>query len=414
MPNSIEHFFPHPISRQRVRAGPLGRHIDAFATWLAAEGYTLGSAQAKLRFVADLSRWLEDQGLPVEALDEQRVSAFLLTLEPRHRHCGDATTGRQLLGHLRANLHIPAASTPGGKRPIERILDTYERFLLSERGLCQDTASCYRRTAGAFLAQRFGTREIALERLTSQDVSQFVLQRAQHLRPSTCRQTVTQLRSFLRHLHQRGDLPTDLSHSVPPVRVWREPGLPKALAPAQVESLLDSCDPSTALGCRDRAILLLLARLGLRASEVVALTLDDFDWSAGVVSVPGKDQRREPLPLPSEVGEAVAEYLRAARPPCSTRRLFIRMRAPHQGFGSYQAISYVVRRALERAGVDPPFKGTHTLRHSLATTMLGHGASLEEIGRILRHAHPETTQIYARVDFEALRPLAPAWPGGVA
>ena len=222
------------------------------------------------------------------------------------------------------------------------------------------------------------------------------------------------LRSFLRHLYQRGDISVDFSSALAPVRHWRLSGLPKALAPEQVESMLDSCDRGTAIGQRDYAILLLLARLGLRAGEVVALTLDDFNWNEGIVTVRGKGKRHEPLPLPPEVGEGLTDYLRASRPACPTRRVFVRMHAPHRGFRSSVAICDIVRRALTRAGIDSPFKGAHLLRHSLATRMLRNGASLEDIGQILRHRHPETTQIYAKVDLDALRALAPAWPGGAA
>ena len=181
-----------------------------------------------------------------------------------------------------------------------------------------------------------------------------------------------------------------------------------------MESLLASCDRSTATGRRDRAVLLLLARLGLRGGEVAALTLDDLDWDKGLVTLSGKGQRREALPLPEEVGKALAAYLRDGRPACGTRRVFVRAIAPYRGFSSSMAICDIVRRALARAGIDAPLKGAHLLRRCLACGMLSNGASLEEIGQILRHRHPETTQIYAKLDLEALRSLAPAWPGGAS
>ena len=192
---------------------------------------------------------------------------------------------------------------------------------------------------------------------------------------------------------------------------WRLSGLPKVLAPQQVEAMLGTCDRTTPIGRRDHAIVLLLARLALRAGEVVVMTLDDVDWNKSVVIVTGKGQKREGLPLPHDVGEALAGYLREGRPRCSTRRLFVRSRAPHVGFSSSMAVCNVVQRALKRAGIESAFKGAHLLRHSLATRMLRHGVSLEDIGQILRHRHPETTQIYAKLDLEALRGLAPVWPG---
>ncbi len=206
----------------------------------------------------------------------------------------------------------------------------------------------------------------------------------------------------------------DLASAIPGIANWRLTHLPKALTAEQVESLLLCCDQSTATGQRDHAILLLLARLGLRAGEVVAMTLDDIQWETGLLTVRGKGLRHETLPLPQDVGEALAHYLRYRRPQCTTRRVFIRLRAPHQGFTTSAAICNVVRRALARAGLNPACKGAHLLRHSLATRMLSNGASLAEIGDILRHRQPQTTQIYAKVDVKALRTLAQPWPGGVA
>jgi site-specific recombinase XerD len=222
----------------------------------------------------------------------------------------------------------------------------------------------------------------------------------------------TALRSFFRFLRQRGDIRSDLVGAIPATTNWRLTGLPLSLGPKQVEALLDSCDQDTALGQRDYAILLLLARLGLRAGEVVALTLDDFDWDNGTLIVHGKGKRQERLPLPEDVGEAVANYLRGSRPHCASRRVFIRLHAPHRGFSSSVAIDDVVRRALARTGLDSEQKGAHLLRHSLATRLLGSGASLEQIAQLLRHAHPQTTEIYAKVDLQALRALAQPWPGG--
>lgn len=267
---------------------------------------------------------------------------------------------------------------------------------------------------GTFLAERFGAEPVDLEDLSARDANQFILRHAQRWSHSRCRQAVTALRGFLRRLYQRGEISADLAGAVVPVRNRCLSELPKSLPAEQVEAVLSSCDRATVAGRRDHAILLLLARLGLRAGEVVALTLDDFDWSEAVVSVPGKGRRREPLPLPHDVGEALAAYLQDGRPPCESRRVFIRLLAPHHGLRSPSSISNVVRRALARAELDPPRKGAHLLRHSLATAMLRNGASLEEIGRILRHRQPHTTQVYAAVDLDALRFVAAAWPGGAA
>jgi site-specific recombinase XerD len=410
---SIELFFPDPTSQRRFRVGPLTCDLDGFAAQLAAEGYSHSSARNKLRLIRDLSRWLEHEGLDVEVLDELRVRAFLVARGSRRTAQREATTARQLLSYLRANDRIPAApSGPSSDSAMGRMEQDYERFLVRERGLTSATVKNYLPTVHVFLTERFGTETIELERLVAQDANQFILRHAQHLSRTRAKLLVTALRSFLRFLYQRGDIPVDVASAVLPVMHWRLSGLPKSLTPEQVKSMLESCDRSTVIGRRDYAILLLLARLGLRAGEVVALTLDDLDWDKGIVTVPGKGQRREPLPLPHEVGEALVGYLQDGRPLCNTRCLFVRISAPHRGFTGAAAICDVVRRALVRAGIDPPFKGSHMLRHSLATEMLRCGASLEDIGQILRHRHPETTQIYAKVDLEALRALAQPWPGG--
>jgi site-specific recombinase XerD len=191
---------------------------------------------------------------------------------------------------------------------------------------------------------------------------------------------------------------------------WRLAEVPKYLEPEEVERVVHACRRDTAVARRDHAIILLLARLGLRASEVIALELDDIDWRAGVLKVRGKGRSHDCLPLPADVGEAMATYLRHHRPPCTTRRLFIRTRAPHQGLANPSSISTIVARALKRAGLRPAFTGAHVLRHSLATGMLRSGASLDEIGEVLRHRAPTTTEIYAKVDLRSLRSLALPWP----
>jgi integrase len=224
---------------------------------------------------------------------------------------------------------------------------------------------------------------------------------------------VTALRAFLRYLWHDGATATDLTPCVPSVATWRFATLPKALRPGQVQQVLDACDRRTAQGRRDYAILLLLARLGLRAGEVVALQLEDIDWAAGCLTLRGKGGRRSPFPLPADVGAALVAYLRQGRPRCASRQVFIRQRAPWIGFANWLAISALVARALARAGIAAPHTGAHVFRHSLATAMLRAGASLAEIGELLRHRSPQTTMIYAKVDLDALRGLACPWPGGV-
>jgi site-specific recombinase XerD len=222
----------------------------------------------------------------------------------------------------------------------------------------------------------------------------------------------TAFRSFFRFLFQSGELQADLSAAVPTVADWRLSTIPKYLLPDEIERVVGSCDRQTSTGRRDYAILLLLARLGLRAGEVVALELDDIDWRAGEILVRGKGLLHDRMPLPVDVGQALTSYLRMDRPACKTRRVFVCMKAPRSGFTGPSTVATIVRRALDRAGLDPVFKGAHLLRHSLATRMLRSGASMSEIGEVLRHRTPSTTEIYAKLDFEGLRSLAQPWPNG--
>lgn len=393
----------------------LASHFQEFAALLAHQGYAPATVRSKLQLLDALSRWLKRRRLHAADLDKRRVNLFL-----EHRACrsgtrrGDASTVAQLLSFLRGLGCIPINPEEIDTTPIGCIEHDFARFLSAERGLKPVTVASYLRTMRCFLLQRFGQEELRLDELCLQDINRFILERARYVRRRYAQSIVTALRSFLRFLQQRGTITAELAAAVPGVANWRLSHLPKALAPVEVERLLKRCCRYTPIGQRDYAILLLLARLGLRAGEIVALTLDDLDWEAGKFIVRGKGDRQERLPLPHDVGVAIARYLRHVRPACSTRRVFIRMKAPHCGFAGAAAICDVVRRALWRAELDPAFKGAHLLRHSLATNMLRRGASLEQIGQLLRHCRTNTTQIYAKVNIGALRGIALPWPGGAS
>ncbi len=408
----IERLFPDPLAQQHLYIGPLGPYVDGFAEQLAVQGYTAATTKEKRRLIAHLSRWLERHDLPLPTLDEVGVKQFLADRGPSQVRHGDARTCKMLLGYLRELGRIPPLSEVIDDTPLGRIESGFKHYLVAERGLSAATVINYSPTVDRFLKECFGAGEVDLGELSPRDVHRFLLRHAPRVSRGRAKLMATALHSFFGFLRQRGDISSDLASAIPATTNWRLTGLPLSLGPEQVEALLDSCDQDTALGQRDYAILLLLARLGLRAGEVVALTLDDIDWDSATLIVHGKGNRQERLPLPEDVGEAVANYLRESRPPCATRNVFIRLQAPHRGFSSSSAIDDVVRRALERIGLDPGQKGAHLLRHSLATRLLGSGASLEQIAQLLRHAHPQTTEIYAKVDLQALRALAQPWPGG--
>jgi integrase len=221
------------------------------------------------------------------------------------------------------------------------------------------------------------------------------------------------LRGFLRYLHHKGVNPVVLAGCVPSIREWKFAHLPTYLSAEQVQNVLDGCDRASAMGRRDYAILMILAKLGLRANEVATLTLDDIDWRSGEICVRAKGRQRARMPLPPDVGAAVVAYLRDARPKSSCRRLFLRTLAPRVGFASGCTITMIAKTALKRAGIRGfAHQGAHLFRHSLATELLRSGATLSEIGQLLGHKSHDTTRIYAKVDIDALRTLSPPWPGG--
>jgi site-specific recombinase XerD len=409
----LEHFFDNPVVVERLRSNPLSPHLDSFAASLAALGYARFTGRAQIDLLARMGRWLAGSEFTVADLDEQIVSRFFDEVRCQgHQRRGDRGTGCRFLEHLRRGGVIPMPEGVSDQQPLALIEGRYAHYLKVERGLSTDTVHNYVPFIHRFLVERFGDEALQPGALKASDASAFILRHARSLSPGRAKLMVTVLRSFLRFLLQRGEIDTDLAAAVPAVAGWRQAAVPKYLGVQEVERVLDSCDRHTAAGRRNHAILLLLARLGLRAGEVVALELDDVDWRGGEIRVRGKGRLHDRLPLFTDVGEALATYLRQDRPRCASRRVFIRIRAPHRGFLSPAAVSTIVERSVDRAGLHRSLRGAHLLRHSLATGMLRGGASMAEVGQVLRHRSPTTTEIYAKVDFEGLRGLAQPWPGG--
>lgn len=395
--------------------GPLASHIEGFAAQLSRKGYAQDTILSKNAVLANLSLWLEQRHFSLESLDEDRLRRFMAARRRQGKaRRGDPATGQQILEYLRDHDEIAAAQQRIDRAPAAGLTRDFETFLHCERGLSTSTVVSYLPVVRRFLDELFGRKALRLEQLRPRDLHGFILREVQRVSRSHGKGAITALRSFLRFLLQRGVIQTDLAGTLPGVATWRLSHLPKSLPPEQVERLLACCDRTSPTGKRDHAILLLLARLGLRGGEVVAMTLEDLDWERGELVVHGKGQRLERLPLPADVGAALARYLCDVRPTCEPRRVFIRMHAPQQGLAGPTAICCVVRRALRRAGLNPEFKGAHLLRHSLATDLLRRGASLREIGQLLRHRQPATTQIYAKVDIVALRGIAQPWPRGAS
>ena len=316
-----------------------------------------------------------------------------------------------LLGYLRGlGVAPPPASPP--LTPVEVLLERYRHYLIVERGLDVRTARGYVDAVRPFVAGRSGVDGLDLAGLAAADVTAFVLAACPGRAVGSAKMLVTGLRSLLGFLHVDGVIPTGLAGAVPSVAGWRLAGLPRALEPGQVVRLVGSCDRRRAVGRRDVAILLLLVRLGLRAGEVAALGLDDIDWRAGEIIVRGKGHRAERLPLPVEVGDAVAGYLRRGRPATAEgRTVFVRVKAPHRALTS-GGVTEVVFAAGQRAGLGKLY--AHRLRHTAATTMLRAGTPLAQVGQVLRHRRALTTAIYAKVDRDALGALARPWPGALS
>jgi len=409
----IEYFYSDPKVLQHYRTGPLGPHLDRFAQLLKQTGYTWLSGQDKLRVVVQLNQWLIAKQYRLSQLNERLVRAFQVDRRKRRTsHHGEKGTLVLLLRMLREADLIAALPAKKARGPVDLLVQGYAQFLSQERCLSSTTLAHRLPMARQFLNYCFRSGKIRLNTLEPRHISRFILQAVRDQRRDHCQLVTTTLRSFLNFLYQHGRLKKPLRTAVPAVASGRPADLPVFLEPEQVEQVLRSCDRSTLCGRRDYAILLLLSRLGLRAHEVCSLTLDDINWPSGEVIIHGKGDREDRLPLLPDVGRALAAYLKQDRPPSSCRTVFLCLNAPYRGLVG-PTISSVAERALARTDIVCAHKGAHLLRHSLATRMLRGGASLAQIGQVLRHQHIDTTEIYARVDHKALRALAQPWPGGV-
>ncbi len=383
--------------------------VEEFGDWLGKLGYATATVREKVRFATAMANWMKSRALSVAELDEWRVGAAL-----KHRRASSSNRRRAYLHFiefLRARRLVAALEIPLELSSAARLEERYARYLLDERGLVDATVVNYRGFAHRFLAERFGRQPIDLTKLNPRQATDFLLRHLRTMSPKRAQLMGCALRSFLRFSFLKAMTTVDLSLAVPTVRQYRKATVPRYLAQEDIERVLATCDLATPVGQRDHAVLLLLARLGLRASEVVKLELGDLHWRAGELVVRGKSEVRDRLPLPKEVGEALTLFLTCARAACSSRRVFLRLRAPVRGFAGSMAVSTIARRAIERSGLRPSLRGAHLFRHSLATAMIQRGATMAEIGQVLRHRSANTTEQYAKVDFEGLRGVSLPWLG---
>lgn len=395
------------VLRSWVR-GPLEPFAPGFADRLLSQGYSPTSAAMQLCFVAHLDRWLAAEGLGVSELSSPVLAQYL------GQRCA---AGYVRFRSVRALRPLMEYLTPLDVLPVavevrsdaaEQLLGRFGDFLLSERGMRPGTVRGYVDCVRPFVADRVRDGAVDLASIGAADITGYVQAVLPCRAVGSVKLMVTALRSLLHWLHQVGEISDSLVAAVPSVAGWRLSGVPHGLEPAELTRLLAACDRRTAVGRRNYAIMLLLVRLGLRAGEVAGLNLDDIDWRRGEIAVLGKGSRRELLPLPVDVGVAVAGYLRRGRPrTVSERCVFAGARAPHRRLTT-SAVSTVVRDTARRASLGTVH--AHRLRHTAATLMLRAGSPLGEIGQVLRHRSTETTAIYAKVDRSALTALARPWP----
>jgi site-specific recombinase XerD len=383
----------------RRRPGRMGPFIDSYRQELLGQGYTPMTVRGVLQHVGALGRWmdandLEPAGLSVEVLDE-----FVAFRRSCRSFVRTTRSMESLLDHLRDLGVVGPEPAP----VVDPLIEAYRAWMFEERGLAPLTVLRYEKVAVRFVATLDGR---ALGSLNGSDVNRFLLAEASRVSVGAAKGRVAEMRSLLRFLFLTGRLDRDLAASVPPVAGWHDQGVPRGAKAPDVDRLLAACDPATLTGCRDRAMLMLVARLGLRSAEVARLELDDIDWRAGEFAVRGKARRTDRLPLPVEVGETLTAWLKR-RPATASRRVFVTTKAPIVVIRP-SLVSESLRRLCLRCGVE--VIGAHRLRHGLATDMLQRGASLIEVGQVLRHRDIATTAIYAKVDLDTLRRLAQPWP----
>lgn len=397
------------MSGTRRKPGRLGPFVEGYRDRLLELGYTPGTVRGMLKVLGQVGRWMDDERVELGELDVAAVEAFRAVRRAGGgRRVASVGELRQLVGYLRQVGVMVPEEARRALTPLEGLLADYRWWLGVERDLAAPTVLRYEKLARRFLGERVTTEdELGARDLGGADVSAFLARECARVSLGSAKGRVAELRSLLRFLHLRGFTERSLAESVPPVAGWRETGVPRAISRGDVERLLGCCDRSRVDGVRDLAILTLLARLGLRSIEISRLELDDLHWSSGELVVRGKARHRDRLPLPSDVGEALAVYL-SQRGGHDSRRVFLTLRAPVRPIRA-DLVGDVVQRACQRAAVE--HVGAHQLRHALASEMLREGASLIDISQVLRHRDLATTAIYAKIDLGRLRQVAQPWPG---
>lgn len=395
------------MSGTRRKPGCMGPFVSGFQTSLSEQGYSALAIRNMLKDVGALGRWMQDRDLQPVQLTPAVISEFRSDcLAVGRRKVPSVKSFEPLLRFLRHAGVI--GEPPPPESPVGRLLADYRRWLVAERGLAEATVIRYENLARRFLQLHSVGDSVEAAALSGAEVVAFLVRESERVSVSSAKGRVAELRSLLKFLFVCGLTPRLLTTAVPPVAGWRETDIPKALPAGHMRLLLDSCDRGDPVQARDYAILMLVTRLGLRSIEVARLELGDIDWRGGRIIVRGKASREDAMPLPTDVGRALAEYLADFRPETSLRPVFLSCKAPRRAIRP-DLVSDVTRRACDRAGL--PRVGAHRLRHTLATEMLRRGVKLLDIGQVLRHRDLATTALYAKVDLETLRSIALPWPG---
>lgn len=407
----FEHFFDRLTKIQSLRDGPGGSFLEGFAKELYQNGYSRITIRRHIRAGEQFLSWIVQIGKPVSCLSEKIIELYDQHLE----QCLSFSGGHQLqllngarlfLKYLR-NTGIITTPIIDSTAQDPGLLTEFYEWMRQHRGTSDLTLYNYSLSIRELL-KRFGEDPT---RFNAKDLRQFVLEKSEQSGWAAAKKCTTALRMFLRFLITEGKCSDGLDGAIPVLAHWRLSSLPQYLQPEEVQRIIDSCDLNSTVGKRNRAILLLLARLGLRAGDIVDLSLSDIDWEAAWIYISGKGHCQDRLPLTQEVGNGIVDYLQDGRPRTDTDVVFVRARAPFRAFGSHCAISVIVAQAMRRAGITCPRRGAaHVLRHSVATSMLRKGFSLQDIAAILRHRSIETTEIYAKVDTTTLKQIVQPWP----
>jgi len=410
-------YFKSPFTLEGLRSGPSGPYLDGFAHKLHLAGYSQGAAQRLLRAAAHLDVWGQANDNPIQSFNKDTLASFQHHLSSCC--CPGSNGGRgpnvffgakRFLEYLHQVGVVSSIGDEHTDSASPQLMTSFFDWLQQHRGTSQSTCRIYGRVV-VDLLQTLGDDP---NRFTAADLQAFALNRAGRHGRSAANIVAKALRMFLRYLIATGQCSSYLLSAIPTFAHWRLSSMPRYLPATDVERIIEACDSSTLLGARDRAILLLLARLALRAGDIVVLQLTDINWDKASLRFVGKGRRETRLPLTQEVGDAILTYLqlRGTRP--GVDALFLPTRAPMDRPLSSVAVSALVARAIKRAGIVAPSKGAHLLRHSAATEMLRQGLSLEDIGAVLRHRSVDTTAHYAKVDLNLLREITQPWPEGTS